>query len=81
MWIDKNGQPEGSKCLNCEERNFEPVEKETKSSFMINTGGGVNGSDWQKGIPNGFKDFLKEFKGRHGRDNTIETHASGKTEY
>jgi len=80
MWVNRDGEPEGTKC-ECGSLQYPIVKDETGSRIMIGTGGGANGHDWQKKIPSGFKDFMQEFKKRHGRENTIESYKNGVSEY
>ena len=81
MWVNRDGEPEGSKC-ECGSLQFPVIKDDDGQRIMINTLGGVKGADWAKGLPNGYKNFLQEFKKRHARgDNSINTYKNGVTEF
>lgn len=43
----------------------------TTKSYYIDTNSGINGRDWQKGLPSDFKEGMNNFKKRHnnGKNN------------
>lgn len=76
MWINREGQPEGSKCPECSDLQFPVLTDNQGHRIMINTQ-----QDWTKKIPNDWSDFLQTFEKRHSKyDRTINTHKRGISE-
>lgn len=74
MWIEK-GEPKGKECPNCDTLLM-PLEISS-----VETGPAYVQADWTRQIPAGWSNFMGEFKKRHGRANTIETHSKGLSEF